>query len=50
MGVKNNASTMGNKAQQSKPMAGFEWKCFHCSYTNEEEIFRAVSGDTDEGG
>jgi hypothetical protein len=50
MGVKSNASTTGNKAQESKPMTGLEWKCSHCSYTNEEDTLRAVFGDTDEVG
>jgi hypothetical protein len=50
MGAKSNASTTGSKAQESKPMTGFEWKCSHSSYTNKEEISRAFFGDTDEGG
>ncbi len=50
MEPKSDASTTGNKAQESKPMTGSEWKCPQCSYTNEEEISRAVFGDTDEGG
>jgi hypothetical protein len=50
MGAKSDASTTGNKTQESKPMTGFEWKCFDCSYTNEGEVLRAVFGDTDEGG
>jgi hypothetical protein len=50
MGAKSNASTTGNKAQESKPTAGFEWKCTHCSFTNEEDMLRAIFGDTDEGG
>jgi hypothetical protein len=48
--AKNNASTTGNKAQESKPMTGFEWKCSHCSVTKEEDILRDVFRDTDEGG
>jgi hypothetical protein len=48
--LKSNASTTGNKAQESKPMTGFEWKCSHCSYTNEDDISRDVFKDTDEGG
>jgi hypothetical protein len=48
--LKSNASTTGNKAQESKPMTGFEWKCSHCSYTNEDDMLRDVFGDTDEGG
>jgi hypothetical protein len=50
MGAKSNASTTGNRAQDSKPMAGLEWKCSNCSYTNEEDMSRAVFGDTDEVG
>jgi hypothetical protein len=50
MGAKSNASTTGNKAHKSKLMTGFEWKCSNFSCTNEEEISRAVFGDTDEGG
>jgi hypothetical protein len=37
-------------AQDSKPRTGLEWKCFHWSYTNEEDILRAVFGDTKEAG
>ncbi len=33
--------------QDSKPTIGFEWKCTHCSYTNEEDMSRVV-GDTAE--
>jgi hypothetical protein len=50
MGAKSNASTTGNKAQESKSMIGFEWKCSHCPYANEEDMSRAIFGDTDEGG
>jgi hypothetical protein len=49
MGAKS-ASTTGNMAQELKPMTGLEWKCSRGSYTNEEDILRAVFGDTDEGG
>jgi hypothetical protein len=31
-------------------MTGFEWKCSHCSFTNEVDMSRDVFGDTDEGG
>jgi hypothetical protein len=48
--LKSIASTTGNKAQESKPMTDFEWKCSHCSYTNEDDISSDVFGDTDEGG
>ncbi len=48
--LKSNAFTTGNKAQESKPIRGFEWKCSNCSFTNEEDMSRAVFGDTDEGG
>ncbi len=48
--LKSNASTIGNKAQESKPMTGFEWKCSHSSYTNEDDMLIDVFGDTDEGG
>ncbi len=50
MGAKSNASTTGNTAQESQPMTGLEWKCSHCSYTNEVDMLRVVFGDTDEGG
>jgi hypothetical protein len=50
MGAKSYAPTTGNMAQESKPMTGLEWNCSHCSYTNEEDMLRAVFGDTDEGG
>jgi hypothetical protein len=50
MEAKSNASTTGNTAQDSKPMAGLEWKCSHSSYTNEEDMLRAVFGDTNEAG
>jgi hypothetical protein len=50
MEPKSYAFTTGNTVQESKPMTGSEWKCSHCSYTNEEEISRSVFGDTDEGG
>ncbi len=50
MKPKSTASTTGNKAQESKSMTGSEWKCSHCCYTNEEEVYRAVFGETDEGG
>jgi hypothetical protein len=49
MGAKIDASTTGNMAQESKLMTGLEWKCSHCSYTNEENMTRAVFGDSDEG-
>jgi hypothetical protein len=48
MGLKCNASTIGKPAQDSNPMTGLEWKCPHCSYTNEEDMSRAVFGDTTE--
>jgi hypothetical protein len=48
--LKSNAYTTGNKAQESEPMTGFEWKCSNCSYINEDDMLRDVSGDTDEGG
>jgi hypothetical protein len=47
MGVKSNASTIGKTAQDSKLTTIFEWKCPHCSYTN-EDMLRAVFGDTSE--
>jgi hypothetical protein len=50
MGVKSNASTTGNTAQDLKPMTDLEWKCSHCSYTNEEDMSRAAFGDTNEAG
>jgi hypothetical protein len=43
MGSKCNASTTGKMAQDS-----FEWKCPHCTYTNDEDMLRAVLGDTSE--
>ncbi len=48
MGLKCNGSTTGKMAQDSKPMTVFEWKCPHCSYTNNEGMSRAVFGDTAE--
>ena len=48
MGAKSNASTTGKTAQDSKPTTVFEWKCPHCSYTNEEDMSIAVFGDTAE--
>jgi hypothetical protein len=48
--LKSNASTAGNKAQESKPMTGFEQKCSICSHSNEDDMSRAIFGDTDEGG
>jgi hypothetical protein len=48
MGSKLNASTTGKMAQDSKPMTGLEWKCTHYSYTNEEDMLRAIFGDTAE--
>jgi hypothetical protein len=48
--LKSNASTTGNKAQESNPMTGFEWKYSHCSYTNKNDMSRDVFRDTDEGG
>jgi hypothetical protein len=48
MGSKLNASTTGKAAQDSKPTTGLEWKCTHRSYTNKEEMLRAVFGDTAE--
>jgi hypothetical protein len=48
--LKSNASTAGNKAQESKPMISFEWEYSHCTYSNEDDVSRNVFGDTDEGG
>ena len=48
MGAKSNASTTGETAQDSKPMTFLEWKCPHCSFTNEEDMSIAVFGDTAE--
>jgi hypothetical protein len=48
MGAKSNASTTGKTAQDSKPMTVFEWKCPHCSYTNDGDMPRAVFGDNSE--
>jgi hypothetical protein len=31
-------------------MAGSKWKCPQCTYKNEEEISRAVIGDTNDKG
>jgi hypothetical protein len=50
LGAKSNASATGNTAQDSKPMTDLEWKRSHFSYTNEEDMLRAVFGDTDEVG
>jgi hypothetical protein len=49
MDPNSNAFTAGNKAKESKPRTVSEWKCPQCSYRNDEEIARAVFGDTDEG-
>jgi hypothetical protein len=48
MGSKRNVSTTGKMAQDSKPMTVFEWKYSHCSYANDEDMSRAVFGDTNE--
>ncbi len=48
MGAKSNASITRETAQDSKPTTGLEWKCPHCSYTNEEDMLRAIFGDTNE--
>jgi hypothetical protein len=48
MGAKSNASTTGKTAQDSKPTTLKEWKCPHCSLTNEEDMLIAVFGDTAE--
>jgi hypothetical protein len=48
MGAKSNASTTGKMAQDSKHMTFLEWKCPHCSFTNEEDMSIAVFGDTAE--
>jgi hypothetical protein len=47
--LKSNASTTGNKVQESKPMTGFEWKCSHYTCSNEDDRSRNVFGDTAEG-
>jgi hypothetical protein len=46
MGLKCNASTTDKTAQDSKPTTVFEWKC--CSYTSNEDMLRAIFGDTSE--
>ncbi len=48
MGLKCNGSTTGKTAQDSKPTMVFESKCPHCFYTNDEDMLRAVYGDTSE--
>jgi hypothetical protein len=48
MGAKSNVSTTGKMAQDSKPMTLKEWKCHHCSLTNEEDMLIAVFGNTTE--
>jgi hypothetical protein len=48
MGAKSNASTTGKMAQDSKPTTFLEWKCLHCSLTNEEDMSIAVFGNTAE--
>ncbi len=45
--LKSNASTTDNKAQESKPMTGFDWKRSNCSFINEENMLSAVFIDTD---
>jgi hypothetical protein len=49
MGMKSNASSTGKTAQDSKSTTVFKWKCPHCSYTNSEDMSRAVFQDTSEG-
>jgi hypothetical protein len=48
MGANSNASTISKTAQDSKPTTVFEWKYPHCSYTNSEDMLRAVYGNTSE--
>jgi hypothetical protein len=48
MGLKCNASTTGKTAQDSKPTTDFEWKFPHCSYSNNDDMLKAVFGDTSE--
>ncbi len=48
MGLNCDGSTKGKMAQDSKPTTVFEWKCPHCSYTNDEDILRAIFGDISE--
>jgi hypothetical protein len=48
--LKSDASTTCNKAQESKTMTYFEWKCTHCSYSYEDDMSRNVFKDIDEGG
>jgi hypothetical protein len=44
MGAKSYVSTTGKMAQDSKPTTFLEWKCPHCSLTNEEDMMIAVFG------
>ena len=46
MGANSNACTTGTMAQESNPTPFLEWKCPHCSLTNEEDMSIAVFGDT----
>ncbi len=48
MAAKSNASTTCKTAQDSRPTTSLEWKCPHCSYTNKEDMLRAVFGDSAE--
>ncbi len=48
MGAKSNASTTDKTAQDSKPTTLKEWKCLHCSLTDEEDMSIAFFGDTAE--
>jgi hypothetical protein len=48
MVAKSNASTTGKTAQDSKPTTLKEWKWPYCSLTNEEDMSRAVFGETAE--
>ena len=48
MGLKCNGPPTGKTAQDSKPTTVLERKCPHCSYTNDEDMPRAVFGDTSE--
>jgi hypothetical protein len=48
MGSNINGSLTGKTAQDLKPTTVFEWKYPYCFYTNDEDMSRAVFGDTSE--
>ena len=43
------AASLAAGSNSTFPLDQFYWICCACSYTNEEDISRAVFGNTDEG-